>query len=58
MMLVTPSCAKNDVDQTPHELAVEELKQSQECCYLEYGVKEKVEGKAAKISREAAVERS
>lgn len=55
MMLVTPSCAKNDVDQTPHELAVEELKQSQECCYLEYGVKEKVEGKAAKISREAAV---
>ena len=56
MMLTVPSCAKNTEDApTNHEQAVQQLKESQECCYLEYGVKEKVEGKAAKISREAAV---
>ena len=54
-MLATPSCARTDSGLTAHDLAVQELKQSQECCYLEYGVKEKVEGKAVKISREAAV---
>jgi hypothetical protein len=54
-MLATPSCARTDSGPTSHDLAVQELKQSQECCYLEYGVKEKVEGKAVKISREAAV---
>ncbi len=54
-MLATHSCASTDSGPTPHDLAVQELKQSQECCYLEYGVKEKVEGKAVKISREAAV---
>ena len=56
MMLTVPSCAKNTEEApTNHEQAVQQLKESQECCYLEYGVKEKVEGKAAKISREAAV---
>ena len=54
-VLMTPSCTKNENGPTAHGLAVQELKESQECCYLEYGVKEKVEGKAAKISRKAAV---
>ena len=44
MMLTIPSCAKNTEEPTNHEQAVQELKESQECCYLEYGVKEKVEG--------------
>jgi len=55
MMLTVPSCTKNTEEPTNHEQAVQKLKESQECCYLEYGVREKVQGKAAKISREAAV---
>ena len=55
MMLTVPSCTSHTVEPTSHEQAVQQLKDSQECCYLEYGVKEKVQGKAAKISREAAV---
>jgi len=55
MMLTVPSCTRHSPEPTSHEQAVQQLKDSQECCYLEYGVKEKVEGKAAKISRSAAV---
>ena len=55
MMLTVPSCTNNAVESTSHELAVQQLKDSQECCYLEYGVAETVQGKAAKISRESAV---
>jgi hypothetical protein len=51
-----PSCTRSSATGfTPHEKAIQELKDIQECCYLEYGVKERVEGKAAKISRDAAV---
>ncbi len=55
MMLTVPSCTKNTAEPTSHEQAIQQIKDSQECCYLEYSVEEKVEGKAAKISREAAV---
>ena len=53
LLAMTPSCTRNDL--TPQEAAIQELQQSQECCYLEYGVKESVEGYAHKISRNAAV---
>ena len=55
MMLSIPSCTSNVEEPTIQEKTVQQLKESQECCYLEYGVKEKVEGKSSKISREAAV---
>ncbi len=55
MMLTVPSCTRNSVEPTNHEAAIKQLKAGQECCYLEYGVKEKVQGKSAKVSREAAV---
>jgi S1-C subfamily serine protease len=55
MMLTVPSCTKTTVEPTNHEAAIKQLKENQECCYLEYGVKEKVQGKSHKISREAAV---
>ena len=54
LLVATPSCVRND-SETPQEAAIRELQQSQECCYLEYGVKESVEGYANKISRNAAV---
>lgn len=54
LLLATPSCTRNE-DITPQEAALQELQQSQECCYLEYGVKESVQGYAHKISRNAAV---
>ena len=53
LLAMTPSCTRNDL--TPQEAAIQELQQSQECCYLEYGVKESVESYAHKISRNAAV---
>ena len=53
LVIATPSCTRNDL--TPEDAAIQGLQQSQECCYLEYGVKESVEGYAHKISRNAAV---
>ncbi len=56
LMLTVPSCTRHTSPAlTSPEQAIQDLKDGQECCYLEYGVKEKVQGKSAKISREAAV---
>ena len=54
MMTLVPSCTQQSAA-TPHEQAIQELKESQECCFLEYGVKDSVEGYANKVSRNAAV---
>ena len=54
MMTLVPSCMQPSAA-TPHEQAIQELKESQECCFLEYGVKDSVEGYANKVSRNAAV---
>ncbi len=55
LMLTVPSCTRGVAEPASPERVIKQLKEGQECCYLEYGVKEKVQGKAAKVSREAAV---
>ena len=54
MMTLVPSCTQPSAA-TPQEQAIQQLKESQECCFLEYGVKDSVEGYANKVSRNAAV---
>ena len=61
LILATPSCTKDSLSgllgqqQTKYAPELQDIIDNQECCYMEYGVKEAVEGRANKISREAAV---
>ncbi len=61
LMLATPSCTSQQLNnmfsdqQANYAPGLQEIIDDQQCCYMEYGVKQAVEGRANKISREAAV---
>ena len=61
LVAATPSCTPGSLDgllgtsETQYAPGLQEVIDNQECCYMEYGVKERVEGRANKISRESAV---
>ena len=61
LVAATPSCTPGALDgllgtsETQYAPGLQEVIDNQECCYMEYGVKERVEGRANKISRESAV---
>ena len=58
IILTTESCVPYQLEE-PIDAAIpqviQDLRDEQECCYLEYGVKEKVIGHSNKISRNSAV---
>ncbi len=61
LITVTPSCTQGSLDglwgtaEKQFAPELQEIIDNQECCYMEYGVKEAVEGRARRISRESAV---
>ena len=61
LAIATPSCTADSLNgllgksETQYAPGLQEIIDSQECCYMEYGVKDAVEGYANKISRNAAV---
>ena len=61
LMAATPSCTSQPLsglvsdNETTYAPALQDIIDDQECCFMEYGVKSAVEGRANKISREAAV---
>jgi hypothetical protein len=61
LMAITPSCTQGSLsgllghEEVRYAPELQQIIDDQECCYMEYGVKEAVEGRANKISREAAV---
>jgi S1-C subfamily serine protease len=55
LVVTTPGCTKIGPSFSDLKQKIRDVQQGQECCYLEYGVKEKVTGRANKVSRESAV---
>ena len=61
LMATIPSCTQGSLSgllgqqETKYAPELQDIIDDQECCYMEYGVKEAVEGRANKISRESAV---
>tara|TARA_Y100001938_G_scaffold138283_1_gene203523 strand:+ start:5362 stop:6189 length:828 start_codon:yes stop_codon:yes gene_type:complete len=62
LIFATPSCTSDGLngllgadEQVKYAPALQEIIDDQECCFMEYGVKNAVEGRANKISRESAV---
>jgi len=61
LMATIPSCTQGSLNgllgqqETKYAPELQDIIDDQECCYMEYGVKEAVEGRANKISRESAV---
>ena len=55
LIVTTPGCTKIGPSLFDLKQRVKDAQQGQECCYLEYGVKEKIRGHANKVSRESTV---
>lgn len=55
LIATTPGCTKIGPSFSDLRQRVEDAQRGQECCYLEYGVKEKVAGHDNRVSRKSAV---